>query len=142
MKKSFPLVLCFFLLLLLGCQPSAHTTSVQTNQYNVIPLPVSLQAGAGTFSLNGKTVLVADHTTQDLATYFAEEIKPATGYDLQITATAPKRNAIIFKLDSSISAPEAYRLSVSPERILITAQQAPGLFYGLQTLRQLLPAEL
>ncbi|GAA4312523.1 hypothetical protein GCM10023143_22250 [Compostibacter hankyongensis] len=66
-----------------------------------------------------------------------------TGYPLQIKTGTSASRGIVFQLNKSpekVLGTEGYRLDVSADKILITANQPVGLFYGLQTLLQLLPA--
>jgi hexosaminidase len=58
------------------------------------------------------------------------------------TSDGPKKGCVYLALDPSRKEEEGYRLVVSEDQIVITAQQPQGLFYGVETLRQLLPAEL
>ena len=46
--------------------------------------------------------------------------------------------------DTALAAtsPEAYRLSVTPTGVTITGASPAGVFYGMQTLRQLLPPQI
>ncbi|MCV6629884.1 MAG: beta-N-acetylhexosaminidase, partial [Flavobacteriaceae bacterium] len=48
-------------------------------------------------------------------------------------------NYIRFEIDSTIEETEAYRLQVTPQGVLITAKEAQGAFYGIQSLLQLFP---
>lgn len=141
MKKLLPLFLSS-LFLLAGCQSGADAPAKSENQYPIIPLPASLQKAEGQFLLQENTVLVADAAAQEMATYFAAKIKPATGYELSIQTEEKTKNAIIFALDESIAAEEGYTLSIKPDRVLLKARRPHGLFYGIQTLRQLLPKEI
>ena len=67
----------------------------------------------------------------------------STACDLQITGTRPKhQNYISFSQQGSRDLPEeGYRLVVASDRIAVTGR-GPGLFYGMQTLTQLLPLEI
>src|SRR5581483_5266613 len=49
---------------------------------------------------------------------------------------------IVLKVDSTLLPEEGYRLHVGPERVEIRARAPRGLFYGVQTLRQLLPEQI
>ena len=59
---------------------------------------------------------------------------------LQTKPTGPSKDAIIFRLDKSLNNPEAYKLSVSPFDVTITAPTGAGAFYGIQSLVQLMPS--
>lgn len=141
MKKYLSLLFIGFMLWFTSCSITPVPSAVQ-NQYNIIPLPASLQTTDGQFLLSENTVLVADTAIQNIAVYFADKIKPATGYELSIVAEEKAINTIIFQLDESISAEEGYTLSINSKRILLKAKQPNGLFHGVQTLRQLLPKEV
>jgi hexosaminidase len=69
-----------------------------------------------------------------------EELVPATGYVLPLAGSG-RSNAIELKLDPKLErlGKEGYRLSVTNKKIEIRAPQPNGIFYGIQTLRQLLP---
>ena len=110
----------------------------------LIPMPVSLKKDTGAFVLNEKTKILTDTTpaVQKLATQFAEQLKPSLGFQMEVaTAGANDSNAIKLELHASeISlGKEGYNLSVSGKGVKITAADVAGLFYGLQTVRQLLP---
>lgn len=111
--------------------------------YSVIPEPVSLQPQDGSFEINPGTLIVADERTHAVATMFNELLSPATGFQFRIVPdTDQKSNIITLKLDGSLEkelGAEGYRLIVSPTDIRITAPKEAGLFYGLVTLKQLLP---
>jgi hexosaminidase len=112
----------------------------------IIPLPRAMAPGPGHFELTPETVLVVpddDPATGAVAAYFAGLIRPATGLDLALAHAAGTACHISFRIDPQIDGPSgAYALSVRPERILITAPEPVGLFYGVQSLRQLLPPEI
>lgn len=119
---------------------------------NLIPEPFSFSTDTGFFNLTAATIIYADSTDSTVAgvaSYFNEQTSPATGFNLTIKPTnaeAAKSNfgserAIYLLLNASDSTlgPEGYTLSVKSDEIVITALKSSGLFYGLQTLRQLLP---
>ncbi len=111
-----------------------------TNNYNIIPFPQSLQELEGQFVLNDNTTLAAlgaDEGVQRIVSDFAEELRSKSDLELPVSTgvlTAP----ISFGLDPSIENPEGYTLQITADEIQARASTAKGLFYAIQTLRQLL----
>lgn len=111
-------------------------------EISVIPQPVQLSRKDGSFTLRPDTIIVADEALQPVARLLAEWLAPATGFDLRVRRPGPAAdNAIVLELDAGLDrlGEEGYRLEVSPPRILVRAPRPAGVFYALQTLRQLLP---
>jgi hexosaminidase len=106
----------------------------------VIPRPVHYESRSGMFCLNEKTTITTDAGLKAKALQLQRYLQPATGYSFGLQDAA-STNCIILKQDASLKAlgDEGYTLVVTPERIVITARAAHGVFYGIQTLRQLLP---
>jgi hexosaminidase len=107
----------------------------------IIPAPLSYRSMPGSFDIVQRTTIVASGKAKDVAERLREFLRPSTGFDLFIDSH-PKPRSISLTLDeqqSSALGNEGYRLSASPDGIVITAAKPAGLFYGAETLRQLLP---
>ena len=65
----------------------------------------------------------------------------ATNENIEFS-TEEKNGNIILKLDPAIENEEGYELSVKYDEIVITGKTSKGIFYGIQTLRQLMPAAI
>ena len=123
--------------------PDKTAATALAPAYGIIPRPVSLTPKEGQFTLTRDTALVInDEKIRPAATLFRDLITPATGFSLKITSKAPAGPAIRLILTEGGDNPEAYQLSVSPTQVSITASGTAGLFYGLQSLRQLLPVDI
>jgi hexosaminidase len=114
----------------------------------LVPRPVRVTLKPGSFTLTGATIITTDPASRALGAMLADYLYPATGFRLAVrssaAASAAGARVIAIRLDPTLTAlgPEGYRLEVSPSRVAITAARPAGAFYGLQTLRQLLPAEI
>jgi hexosaminidase len=125
-----------------GTEPAAEPTLA------LVPLPASVVPRSGAFVLGPSTrILLAAGTQVEAAPvgqYLAELFRRPTGLPLPVLegGSTDEGNAITLSLDPGISHVEGYRLLVSPTRIKISARTSHGLFYGVQTLRQIAPVEV
>ncbi|MFE2726140.1 family 20 glycosylhydrolase [Kitasatospora sp. NPDC059327] len=112
----------------------------------VVPQPVSQQALPGTeFTLSAKTriaVLSKDAAAVGVGTYLSKLLAPATGLDLRVVKTtkAPDKAVVLDPNGPKELGAEGYTLTTDKNGVVVTAYGAQGLFRGVQTLRQLLPA--
>ncbi len=108
---------------------------------SIIPQPVHLALHEGRFTFTPQTALLFDAPAAAVAACLRADLARAAGIHLQ---TAGSAAAVEFRLDASLSklGKEGYRLEINPGRILARAPQLNGLFYALQSLRQLLPAAI
>ena len=109
---------------------------------NIVPRPVAVKSLAGTFVVNGQTRIVAvDRESRKIAGLLNDFLLKQNGLRLRITVNRPKReNFISFGQIGSRGLPEeGYRLVIGAKSIRLIGQPA-GLFYGMQTLTQLLPS--
>jgi hexosaminidase len=110
---------------------------------NVIPAPREITTGEGAFALTPDVAVVAAEDAAATARYFVELLSRTGGPSLQMSAAPGAGGAIQFELTARESASnvEGYSLSVSPERIVVSASDSRGLFYGAVTLWQLSTAQ-
>lgn len=107
--------------------------------FAIVPMPTSLTPGEGVFHLDDKTVFSAKGEAAPVARQIAATLRVSTGLPLKVTATRPSRS-VVFKLaDEEDLGQEGYRLKVTKDGVVVTAKTRAGLFYGGQTLKQLLP---
>ncbi|UOE47251.1 family 20 glycosylhydrolase [Mucilaginibacter sp. SMC90] len=143
MKISFKLLCCsLFFLAITGI---SYAQSLNTGKYNIIPYPAVIVPGQGTFTINRQTVL---DIGPGAAVFVNEQLflKQMVGSYLGSGSLAIKKgalqNAIILKYDPSITEPEGYSITVTPNSVTLSAKKPAGMFYAIETLRQLIPAEV
>jgi hexosaminidase len=112
---------------------------------SIVPLPESLTVGTGRFTLAASTAVWADAATAGIARRFVAAVAPATGLNLAVRVGGPPTGrAIVLRRDARLTrlGAEGYELTVTPRQVTIRAREPAGVFYGLQTIRQLLPPEI
>lgn len=128
---------------------AAALASAAAPPLNVIPRPATVESLPGEFRLDSHvrlTVPAGDAEAERIATLFADQISGATGFHLSVVSeprhSSKGRLIELRRAAASASSPEAYDLRVDPRHVVIEAFGGAGLFYGTQTLRQLLPPEI
>src|SRR5215469_3019010 len=108
---------------------------------NIVPRPASVRYSTGVFILTNRTrILATDAESRRIAGLFNEFLLNQHGMRLKFaTGASAGDNVIWFSQQGNRELPpEGYRLSIGPKSIRVTGRGA-GLFYGMQTLTQLLP---
>ncbi len=126
------LVLAFFAL-------GATMTSVAQNK-SIIPEPFQITTNTGTYTLPKNIVISASNETKDLATEISTTFKNIKG--AQVSVSNAKGNILLLLNDNPTLGKEGYTLNVNEKGVAIAANTKAGLFYGWQTLCQLMPATL
>jgi hexosaminidase len=108
---------------------------------SIIPTPAKLEPRIGSFAIGRDTSILASKETRPIAEYLTARLRASTGYDLPVEEEEASARGIRLVLDPAAAGTdtEAYRLNVSDQGITIQAKSGAGLFYGVQTLLQLLP---
>ena len=143
-------IFTFILTILFACNQKTHDPIEA-----LIPIPVNLEKGEGNFTLTEKTILYTETGQQELlniAEAFQTMVKKASTLEISIQPIAqlPKEGesngagTIVFEIDSTYGNgnTESYSLQVTSNSITLKAAKPAGIFYGMQTLRQLLPHEI
>ena len=132
-RKEYPKV-CLFLWILGMCF-HAHPILAQS----VIPVPLKMEQGTGSFLLSEKTKLYTNLQGGEAELW--ENYLKALPVQLK-EARMKDRKQMLFLLITpktpQLPSPESYTLSVTPQQIEIRATSGAGLFYGMQTLLQLM----
>ena len=119
------------------------------DQCSLIPQPNELKTNAGHFAFNQSTVFYVspelDKNSLSIIDSFAQNLNAISGFQttsqpLEGTEALPKKN-IVFKANKDI-VPEGYELSIQPDAVIIQASDRSGIFYAIQTLKQLLPTAI
>ncbi|MFI7384624.1 beta-N-acetylhexosaminidase [Streptomyces sp. NPDC049813] len=131
----------------LGAGPataSASAPAAATPLGQIVPAPAEATAGGSAYRITGKTrIRVEDGSRAALGVgeYLAGVLRPSTGYRLPVTG-ARADDGIRLQLsgkETGLGA-EGYRLTSTGRSVTIVAHAPAGLFHGVQTLRQQLPA--
>ena len=136
---------CYFLICLLLASPLL----AQDNAYNLIPFPARFNGTDGRFAVTATTRIIT--TPKDAGQLVAAQLligqlKTASGLPVAVAPASPalaKGKNIFFQAHKAGKCgPEGYVLKVTPDRVTVEAETPKGYFYAVQTLLQLLPAEV
>jgi hexosaminidase len=134
-RQTTRMILCMTILLL-------HTSCFQQKNEpikpTILPIPVSQNITGGHFTLNSNTQLVYETDFKQVAEFLKSYLENGSTIKLKATESAHK---ISFLKDEKITNKEGYELTVSKTGITISASTATGAFYGVQSLRQLIPIQ-
>jgi len=134
MKHLLLFVLFFALTKVYGQDPAIH----------IIPQPVEIQQSAGSFMFTKTTTVgFSGKDSRKAAEMFADKLNIAAGISLK--AREDKGAEVQFNINKvpvEKIGKEGYTLVSAPDGVVISANEAAGLFYGMQTLLQLLPKEI
>ncbi|RKE02423.1 beta-N-acetylhexosaminidase [Marinifilum flexuosum] len=135
MKNLLLTLACFFTLASCNNKMKDYVNSDQ--DYTIIPKPIDIQVKNGRFIIDQNTKVTADKDLEVEAQYLAEILSLSTGKEIQFTDKNTKGNINLI-IDSSLESDEAYILSVDYNKVKISGKTAKGIFYGIQSLRQLI----
>ncbi len=132
--------------LLVLLYPGEGFSQLTENSIAIIPEPVSIKVNPAKFLLPGKIIIEAGNEKEikPVAAYLKEKLQVPTGLPVAIVPASPKpaiRLSLNKQKDNKIGE-EGYTLSVSTNGVIIKANTAAGLFYGVQTLLQIFPKEI
>ncbi len=132
----------FSMSLLLGCSADQPLGPEPDLVVRLIPVPQSVETLEGRFALGSTTRIAVDAGGEAVGQLLASVLQPSTGLSLEVVTEAGAAGDIVLQLDAAVSGDEAYTLEADASNVTITASTAAGLFYGCQTLRQLLPPQI
>ena len=111
--------------------------------FNLIPKPVQAVKSNGYFVIDEKITVTTNSTDATMlrnADVLAQMLKPATVVSISTTAATGKSIQLNLVKDSLLGN-EGYELIIADSSVIVNAQKPAGVFYALQTIRQLLPAD-
>lgn len=138
------------LLLAAGLSSTGATTAAAASRAprplgRIVPAPASVAPGGSPYTITSTTAIRVDAATgaegRRIAGYLADLLRPSTGYALPVRANGSGGIRLRLSGDARLGE-EGYRLESGRGAVTVTAHRAAGLFHGVQTLRQLLPASV
>lgn len=133
MKKEF---IAFGAIFIMACTGKYDNAQNTVEDYQVIPKPVELTMEVGKFVIDGNTSIDVSEGLDGEAMFLAESIQQLA--NVVPTVNSGKKANIFLALDNQIENGEGYRLEVTPDQIRILGKNAKGVFYGMQSLLQLI----
>jgi len=111
------------------------------SQVNLVPMPAKLKMGNGSFSINKNTVITLEGSNlEKSAVVLNDYLQKQFGYKLKVVKQAANSNSIRLnyeRMDNEIAG--AYHLTINKNGVYIAGDNEAGVFYGIQTLIQLIP---
>ncbi|MEN9569103.1 MAG: hypothetical protein RL172_334, partial [Bacteroidota bacterium] len=108
---------------------------------NIVPMPAKVTAGKGQFMITpGTSIVLQGNELQTEARLFNQYLQQQYGLTLPIGNKSTSNAIVLVSKRANNTAIGAYDLAITSKQVTITGDNAGGVFYGLQTLMQLLPA--
>ncbi|HRH65637.1 MAG TPA: family 20 glycosylhydrolase [Bacteroidia bacterium] len=116
----------------------------KSDNYPLIPKPVELVPGSGSFRVRTDvSIVVNDQASKNDAAFLNAYLLEHYGFELKLSTGRKEKNGAIniFRDQTDLkNSGDGYRLSITPEKISLHGGANAGVFYGIQSLIQLLPA--
>jgi hexosaminidase len=123
--------------------PRPAEAPTEASAVPIVPLPRKVTARSGSFTFGPTTRIQAPASLRGIAERFRNDLFPATGLPLTVVPKAAgPRVVLALEPRQAALGDEGYRLTITPREVLIRARRPAGIFYGLQSVKQLLPAAL
>ena len=126
------------------------TEPTDLSKNSIIPRPVSVTPSGESFLLTARSdIFVMPGGPEELVNignFLAGKLNPSTGLGMEVISDGrkPGKGDILLTLgqyDPELG-DEGYELTISGKLLTVSANQPAGIFRGIQTIRQLLPAEI
>ncbi|MDU8886986.1 beta-N-acetylhexosaminidase [Yeosuana sp. MJ-SS3] len=137
MRISIITLIC---LISFSCTNKYKDITNTANDYQVIPKPLKLEMHPGKFLVDENTKIVGNEILKNEGEFLASILSAATGTTINFSSEGSGN--ITLKLDNTIENEEGYTLNVVFNNIEISGKTTKGVFYGIQTLRQLIPLNI
>ncbi|MBJ6366914.1 beta-N-acetylhexosaminidase [Snuella sedimenti] len=137
MRLLVVICVCF---LSISCSNKYKEVANTDQDYPIIPKPLVMEMAKGRFLVDKNTKVSGDASLEKEGQFLADMLGAATGLDISFSEGS--QGNIQLQLDSRIANEEGYQLEVAYNKITISGKNSKGVFYGIQTLRQLLPASI
>ena len=127
-----PFLACFALL-------SSFVLKAQTpDNPSIFPKPQQEQWQAGRFTISiANTYLEGVRGNATVAAYFNSELKKKCGFSLKTTSQAGTHH-IVLSIQKKGEIKEGYHINITKDNVSLIGNDSAGLFYGIQTLLQLI----
>lgn len=142
---SFNSVL-LILTVLVSCAPRTQKNLLEES---IIPKPITVSATNSSFVLSEKSVIYFQQSAEELkftGQYLSQILNQSTGFGIQVKPTdqTPGKRSIYLMVSNTNAelGNEGYDITITEDLVTISAQNPEGVFRGVQTLRQLLPAKI
>lgn len=136
MKHTLSIVIALLFYPLMAVQAEGLTQNI-----SIVPTPVQLVPGEGSYRFSETTVFAVENAGQaEIARHFISLFTRSAGFTPRLREGSADGD-VCFITDRNLKS-EAYQLDVTPKRIVMKASDIKGFFYALQTVRLLLPASI
>ncbi|NQU52646.1 MAG: beta-N-acetylhexosaminidase, partial [Bacteroidetes bacterium] len=143
--KTVKIILSLFaLVIVIGACNTISEKHANSEEISIIPQPETIKLNPGNFTIKNNTALYCSNKELlQVADYMNSKLSGALGFNLKnIVGEGNGINLTILNEKDANLGDEGYKLEVTPNNISITANQANGIFYGVQTLMQMLPPQI
>lgn len=135
-------ILTVFFITVLSCSNKYKDIANSAGDYQVIPKPIALEMLNGRFLIHADTKIIGTPELQNEGDYLSNMLSHAVGSNITFGGSKDLKGNIVLQLDASIDSEEGYKLSVAYDSVIISGKTNRGVFYGIQTLRQLMPSTI
>ncbi len=143
------LFLCFITstILLFSTSCKHPSTPTDLSKQNLIPIPVSVMSTKSSFELTENAIIFVngDDELMSVGKYLSDKLTVSTGFKLPVKSTNEtpgSGNVYLTTRTNDNLGPEGYLLTITEDLIELSATTSMGVFRGLMTIRQLLPAKV